>query len=413
MLFRILYVLFFISSLLYGSFYIGPVTPRQIIAVLMFFFCIKKHYIKLDEFFGPYLIFIVAYLIGNFVCGYLEEPLRYSIGYYFVCFVAYQSTKLLFQEYDGKYIFYILISGLVVLSAVVSIAQMFRMPFSYDLLDILRINVADEVMEKADAHKYDTLIGLTVPGLTGSVANAYLLSLGCALVLFNRQAKIKLYNLPLLLLMLVAVYFAQERTALISSILVSGFIILKLVHSVEEKSRMKKISIYILLLYTIFFLLPIGYDMMVGGTSRYANKGFDLGEDRGTIWTNALSYFFTNPLGSIFDYYEQYHIMPHNVIVNAFIFGGIVGAIAIFVLFYRQFKIIFKIIAENISKDKYLLFLLICAYCVYTLNSMTHNLSIVIGDTICWFLWGAIISMNTIYQCEYNENISNYSGISA
>lgn len=43
MWFKILYVIFIISQLLYGSYYIGGiVTPRQLMTIIMFIFCIKK-----------------------------------------------------------------------------------------------------------------------------------------------------------------------------------------------------------------------------------------------------------------------------------------------------------------------------------------------------------------------------------
>lgn len=43
----LLYLIFLISSILYGSLYIGPVTPRQIMSVVMIVVCIKEGYLFL------------------------------------------------------------------------------------------------------------------------------------------------------------------------------------------------------------------------------------------------------------------------------------------------------------------------------------------------------------------------------
>ena len=62
----LLYLIFLISSILYGSLYIGPVTPRQIMSVVMIVVCIKEGYLFFDKYAKLYFGFVFFYLVACF-----------------------------------------------------------------------------------------------------------------------------------------------------------------------------------------------------------------------------------------------------------------------------------------------------------------------------------------------------------
>lgn len=394
MLFKILYILFFVTSLFYGNLYIGPVTPRQIMAIVMLVMCIKEKTIKFDEYFRPYMFFVLLFVIGGLFTGYIGETARFVLGYFFVAYVAYQSTKVLILKYNSEKLLLYLILAVIGVDAIVSIAQMLQMPISYSILDTLHINVSelDEISEKADRRGLDILYGISVPGLVGPVSNGYVLSVACALALYNREARIKLYNIAMLLLLLIAVFCTQERTAMIAALLVCAFMFYKVMQG-GTVSVSYKLAFFFLVAVFLIFVAPRVFQMIMLGESRFATRGYDLSEDRGYIWSRAMEYILSTPIGSRYEYYDMYKKMPHNVILNAFIFGGWIGGFLIVRILFKQAKLMLKVVLQRIVEHQYLLFVFVCAYAIFTLNSLTHNLSIVSGDSTCWILWGAIVAL--------------------
>ena len=97
----LLYLIFLISSILYGSLYIGPVTPRQIMSVVMIVVCIKEGYLFFDKYAKLYFGFVFFYLVACFSTGGFDIALRNLLSYYLVAFVGYQSTRMIISKYRG------------------------------------------------------------------------------------------------------------------------------------------------------------------------------------------------------------------------------------------------------------------------------------------------------------------------
>ena len=103
MLFKILYVLFLIGQLLYGSFYIGGiVTPRQLMTIVMLILCYRMDMIRFDKYIKAYVIFILFFGISSALGGHMDLFFRQFVGLYLVAYTAYQSTKILVHKYRSE-----------------------------------------------------------------------------------------------------------------------------------------------------------------------------------------------------------------------------------------------------------------------------------------------------------------------
>ena len=72
---------------------------------------------------------------------------------------------------------------------------------------------------------------------------------------------------------------------------------------------------------------------------RYSSTGID-DERRVRIAIDAIKWLFSYPAGGANYFYKMGGLYPHNVIINAFLYGGIIGGcILIGILFKQLFKI--------------------------------------------------------------------------
>lgn len=401
MLFKILYTIFIISQLLFGSFYIGPVTPRQVMAVIMFFVCWKNNELRLDKYFGIYIIFIFGYILAQLFTGYLSEMVRLLLGYYFVSYVAYQSTKLLIRKDGNADLLMGVLFIIGVADGLISIGQMYQVPFTHEVSLLFGTNMLGDIYDAMSARSQDNMMGYTVPGILGAVPNGYFLSAITLLCFYNKKAKLTIINLALVLFFIFSTFIVQERTALVACIVLSLFSLYKFLYSQHEVSVLKKIFVFSILFICIVYIIPDLFNSMMQGDSRYA-KGFSLEDERGEISQRAIDYLLINPMGGIDEFSATNHY-PHNLFINMFMFGGIFGGIASLFLFFKQLCQSMKIAFSIVTPHNVQQFVFVMMFACYTINSLTHNLSIVTGESTMWLLWGAIIGLQ-----EYGRSNNKY-----
>lgn len=406
MWFKILYSLFFIAQLLYGNTYIGPVTPRQIMAVVMFLVLVKKGAIKFDKYFKLYLVFIVFFAITEIAGGYFEPMFRRCIGFYFVAYIAYQATKVLIKQYSGQrwLVWTFLIVALV--DALVTIGYMYGSPFAPIIREFLHINVQAEQLEDLANRNMETLVGWAVPGLLQSVDNGYFLCI-MSVISFSFIAKsTNIANYTFWLIILFALFCVQERTALFVAIVFSVFIILRNYKHLGA-SKGKKALLIIAALLVSYYAVPALINSINIEDSRYALKA-SLSSERGNIIKESLPFIVRNPLGG-WDYYKELGFPnPHNLIINALVYGGWCGGLIVLYLVCLQLFLIFKLVKRKDYHHYYAAYIWGIAYICYTLNSITHNLSVIHGDPTIWILWGAFLANKEVTdEGRYPEKSTN------
>ena len=391
MFFKVLYTIFVIAQLLFGSFTIGSVTPRQVMTVIMLVVCGRNNAIKLDKYFGIYLVFIVGYILAQIYTGYMFEMIRLLLGYYLVSYVAYQSTKLFIRKTGNANLLLVILFFVGIADGLVTVGQMYQVPYAHEISLLLGNNALGDIYDAMSARSQENMLGYTIPGLFGPVPNGYFISAITLLCFYNKKAKITIINLVLVFFFIYTTFIIQERTALVACVVLSLFSLYKFMYSQGESSVFKKILVFSILLFVVIFIVPKLFDTIMQGDSRYA-KGFSLAEERGDINQKAIEFIFSHPLGGINAYTASNHY-PHNIFINAFMFGGFLGGFALMILFFKQLFLSVRIALLNVSLYNVQQFVFVMMFACYTINSLTHNLSIVTGEPTMWLLWGAVIGL--------------------
>lgn len=390
MLFKLLYVIFVICQLLWGHFYLGGViTPRQLMVIVMFVACVTVKEIKMDKYWWIYVVFIVFYGISSAITGYIFLFLRQLIGFYFASFVAYRATIVMIKKYrcEATVINTLVLIG--VADAVVTIGQYLNIPVFNDIVYVMRfVNLNEQFISIQE--RSDIVNRIAVPGIVGAVTNGYVLSFLSVMALFNKKGKLTLWNLAVWSVLISGSFCAQERSGFIAAVLLSLFMIVRLVSNMGR--RIKPLLLPLLIAVFVVGLVYLT-GLMAESESRHS-LGINIMEERAGIYRRAWAFFVENPMGGFLEFIDTKNMYPHNIFLNALLQGGIFGGIAILVLLIMQFsKIIPYFIKPIKDYDDVVKITFAFAFTAYSINSLVHNLSIVSGDANIWILWGGFLAV--------------------
>lgn len=399
----ILYILFFIAQLLYGSWHVlGPMTPRHIMTIVMFFVCIRQRAFVRDKYMQHFYIYIILFLLLGLGGGYVSQTFTKFFAYFFVSIIAYYSTLLFADKYKGSHYLVVTLIVLGILNSVVTIGNMFMMSWATRITDFLHLsNSADLLEYVGDRVNTETMDGFAVPGIISDVGNGYFMAYMSVLALYSKDKKIHIYQLAIYVFFLVTLFFIQERTALVAGLLLSMYALFRILTMHNYIANNKKHMIQISIIVGLIYLIPIAYDYMSNGSSRYATDGFDYAGGRTGLNNMSYQFLVSNPWGGFFDFYNQYHVYPHNLFYNALIYGGIIGGFSIFSLLWKQMKLSYSIITKRIEETDYDFFLFSLMFLAYNLCSLTHNQSVVTGDPTFWVLWALCVATYKKHKSYY------------
>ena len=94
----------------------------------------------------------------------------------------------------------------------------------------------------------------------------------------------------------------------------------------------------------------------------------------------------------LFPHIDDIPVAPHNIFLNAFVYGGLFSFISIMAILFIQAKTAFKVLSIKIDKNSVLFLIFVCAWGVFTVNGFVHNRSIVTGEIMAWILWALMSS---------------------
>ncbi len=412
--FKGLYVVFVIAIVVYGSLHLpGGFTPRQLFTLIMLAACIKKESaIVHNHVIGLYVLFIFSFGVSSFVTGYEIKYLSQLFSNYMVSFVAIWATKILITKYNRKDVFINIFIVLGVLDSIITICQTFGFALGDNLLSFFRLYSSQIIMEdlnpkRAEAMEYidayDTLSDFSdmaakpqkgvslmehvIPGAFNSgVYNGYFLMTTGILSIRLLQKDFGFLRLIPWSIITFACICAQERGPIVILLILSFYAFYKILKSRHVKKR--KLSILIFTIALISIIRAVFLFVSRAG-SRIGNIGLE-DKSRQGIYEDALTYYFDYPIfGGYFRFAENTDTAPHNLILNAFIYGGFIGGVAIVIMLYLQFKPIIKTLWKKINNENEYCFYVGLAYTAFTLNSFLHNRSVITGDVIVWMLWAA------------------------
>ena len=389
MFFRILYVLFVASQLLWGSYYLGGIiTPRQLMVVIMFIVCVVEKSIKIDKYWWLYLVFLVCFGVSSFFTGYSDQFIRQLIGLFFASFVSYRSTIVMVEKYSAESTIIKTFIAIGLLDAVVTIGQFYNVPLANDFVSMMHFSGTDEWFTDYQ-RRVDILYGVTIPGIVGDVINGYLLSFVSIIALYNKENRIKIFNIILWVILMIGSFCVQERSGFFAGLILSLFMVFK---SLSASNRNIKAIIIPLFVVLVAIGATYLFDALLASEMRY-NIGGDM-SNRSTIYAKSWDFILQHPWGGFF-LLSDLGTYPHNLFLNALVFGGWLGGIMIFIILGMQFVKMLPLFIRPIKgHNDYLRLVIALAYTAFTGNSLLHNLSIVTGDATIWILWGCFIALS-------------------
>jgi len=359
----------------------------------MFYVCIRQRAFIRDTYMQHFFIYVIIFLLLGFGGGYVGQTFTKFFAYFFVSIIAYYSTLLFADKYKGIHYLVVTLIVLGILNSVVTIGNMFMMSWATRITDFLHLsNSADLLEYVGNRVNTETMDGFAVPGIISDVGNGYFMAYMSVLALYSKDKKIHIYQLPIYVLFLLTLFFIQERTALVAGMLLSMYALFRIMTIQNVQSNNKRYIIKALIIVGLIYLLPLAYDYMSKGSSRYATDGFDYSDGRAHLNDKSIAFITSNPWGGFFDFFKQYHVYPHSLFFNALIYGGIIGGLSIFSLLWKQLTLLFSTLTKKIEETDYDLFLFSLMFVAYNLCSLTHNQSVVTGDPTFWVLWALCVT---------------------
>lgn len=384
---KLLYFLLIAAITFGGTIHVGPLTPRQYIAIVIFLCCILN-YKKLRTYINKYVLLYFVFIFFWFCCslinGELDFFIREFISKYLVALTCYLFTILLYLKTKSLRVMMLSLLFWGGINSIVCMLQYINDPvgialgaFFTDMEDPLVITNFNSMGEE-DSYLF---------GLLGNpVLNGHFSMMLPFVPLFfykeeHSSGLIKAAMILLSLYFLIVVFCIQQR----SCFLIDVFLLILLFARSSGKVATKIPIIFCVSLIAITAFLLWGNQIMeVFSTSRFSLKGSD--DLRVSIYMDALNYIENNPFtGGIRTYYTMYERYPHNILLSAFIYAGLLGGLVLLFLYYKQIQYAWSQLRKNCNITVSLIFIAL------SLNGLLHNNSIVTGDVHVWVTWGAVV----------------------
>lgn len=403
MKFKLLYAIFIIAILLYGSFRIADtsLTLRNLFALIMGFACwMKTKKLYMDKYLLLYFIFVFFFGISSIATGYVIDFLHELIGFVFVAYIAYWATIIIIRKYNSLSILVYVIIGIGVFDSLVTVSQVFYIPFFDSLLKSLYLGVSNDVFIEKQLIERD-LMGISIPGIFDTaVRNGHFLILSTLLSLYVQKNGFKLLGYLITVVMLVGLFFCQQRAPFFISGVLLIYVFYKLYGS--GKSGVKKIILTGIIVTVLWGGVTTFMPMLLSGDFRFS-EGLESSERR-DIYTNTINWILEHPLGGIFDVRKI--VSPHNFFLNAFVYAGWLGGWFMVIDLFLQMLLLFKNLRVSDNNLKFSTVVLISAYLGLTINSMVHNVSIVTGDALTWISWAAFYANSSRWKTIPNRFVN-------
>ena len=419
--FKGLYVAFVIAIVFYGQVrMMFGLTPRHIAIAVMWIACIRSGLpFPMGRVMKTYLLFVLSFIVSATLTGHLSQLL---ITYYIAACIGYWATKILVTKYkDGK----LLLKTIIVLgfvNAIVTIGQTLNMPLADRVVSLLHLELPEKYLAKLAAEEGEKSLLFTRPGLFNSaVYNGYFHMTAGVTALLLLARRINLVNVAPWLIISIGTICVQERSPIAILIVLSLFGFYKLFTTQKHrKLKMFAVAAFLSITYGVQWMYTSALEedrleeldagartsldvsdevddlYSVATKGRFAQIGFE-DTGRGDIYEQTIDYLMDHPyIGGYHRFARMYRTAPHNLFLNAFIYGGFVGGFAILLILLWQVKPLWRVLRRKIAHTNPVCFFAGLAYLSFTLNSLVHNRSIVTGDEFLWMLWA-------VFYYEYRK----------
>lgn len=392
-------VMAFLALLFTGSnLRIGGIMLRYIFALLLL---ADAMFLMLKIFFDKTLVLFLAFIVflglSCFATGHISEFISQLYYSYFLALLSSVFVMALLRR-DPSFVKYItyLILAIGAFDVIVTYSQfVFNDDWYRPIEEMFKLPVWEAYEDLGYKFSSIEVMDSTLPGILGNgVYNGYFLSV-CAvlsMVFVIRTKKSLLYVIPFFFIL--GGFFCQQRAPLFISIFVIGMISLRLL---KEFSNFSRVILFIFLSLAAMIAISILSDFSELFNLRYSSTGLD-STGRTTISANALDYIMDHPI--IANFYELVELKghaPHNLFLNAYVYGGIFSFIIIMYILYLQTKTFLVIVRNEVAGVNAYYYVFAWSWAAFTLNGLAHNRSIITGDYMVWMIWGVMAAAPTLY----------------
>lgn len=386
-------ILFIISSLLFGSYLVGPFSIRVYVAVFTIVFLLYKKIVLKDNLnlsyssIRIYLLFLFFTLIAKVFSGPFEIDgyLKDLFAMHLIAIASYVAIDLLVKNRKQIRIILIVLIVIGVFNSIVSILQHNENSIGFLIGHFFSSSGAEYISDLETRLSLASGLELgafSVPGIFGHGANnggmnATLCILSLYFI-FGQEKRFWWIAIIGFTIGIVGSFVIQERSPMGLLALFTLFVVWK------YSSRELLISLCILVCFVIFY-----FDLFSFFDSDKIGRFADIIEfddERKRLIQNAVSFISHHWfLGGDYLYHQMYGLTPHNFILHAFIYSGFFGALTVFVLFIKIIVDTGRIlICDKIGIPA---FFFGCALIIFLANGFTHSSSLITGDNIIWLLY--------------------------
>ena len=236
----------------------------------------------------------------------------------------------------------------------------------------------------------DGLLGRSISGIFANpVFNGHVLLFCFVSSLFVLQHKsYRLIGLIFSIIIFAGLFFCQQRSAFYLSV----FVLLLVGWKLTRRDLQTKIFALLISLAIVFYLFPRLESYAIDSGSRIVDTSMT---GRTEIWATATNFISDHLLIGGFDsFIHQTGKYPHNLILSAFLAGGLFGGIILMIMIITIF---IKVLKSLSYSDKNNISLLVSACLIFVLicDSMTHNTGLIEAD------FATFLAMSLSYY--YNE----------
>lgn len=384
--FPYLYSLFILSQYMIGQLFLPgiPLNILQITTLLMLSFCILiDRKLPHDKYIVLYVVFLIFYMLSSMLTGYTETLFGSVFPQVIISFTAFWATKILVQKYDSIAPLVVPAILVGVVDSVVTISQAVGDPIVSPII----------VMLMQDPEAFDIasngMLGISVSGLYANpVFNGHNLLFCFVSSLFVLRGRHKLVGFASSIIILTGLFFCQQRSAFYLSVLV----LLVIGWKMMQNNLKTKLLIIFSTVIVVFYLLPHIESYVIDSGSRLMDVSMTSRDD---IWEASINFLSDHILIGGFDKFVQgYGRFPHNLILSAFLAGGLIGGVVLMVLIFILLLTAYRSL-KYYNKGNISLYVSACLLTVLIADSLTHNTGFVEAD------FSTLLAMSLC--CYYNE----------
>lgn len=406
----LLIVFFLLFGILFGpNFYIAGISLRVIATImgLLLLFSQRKK-ILIDDVFCAYIIYVMCYVIISVLNGAVYDDYFFKglLNWHLPCILLYLLVPSYIDSLKKMNNVCCLVISLLLFDVLISLGQFFNISFAWDVGNA--INAYASEISTLYMERYDVSMGYLgvsiINGICASVVdNGYFITTSFPLlfILKKNHNKISEYDAFLYIsvfLTILASFLIQQRMCFYLIVL---FFVWRLWTSLSGSGRVLLIILAITFITsTEFWLANVEFGRLDDASD----------SDRAETYLNSISMIFDDArlfcLGGEAYYRQFFEHTPHNTIIGAWVYSGVLGFMVFLMMIFLLLKKLLPVIMEHGSTSSLIHCSLAECCLLFIVYSMTHSTGIHNGKGLYfWLFYGLFLHSYRMVCCKWKSNL--------